>query len=145
MRFNTKRDSSLLIMFLLLSLLLVGITLYEYYYRENQSILGFLFFSFTFLALFFLIILKTTYFVLTDDELICHHLFFRKTIHFSSIRKVEKHKGLYAGLKMSTAGKEALIIHYNKFDEILISPEDDDKFIVAINKRMTQTRSSIQS
>ena len=46
---------------------------------------------------------------------------------------------------MSTAGKEALIIHYNKFDEILISPEDDDKFIVEINKRMTQTRSSIQS
>lgn len=132
-------------MFLLLSLLLVAITLYEYYYRENQSILGFLFFSFSFLVLLFIIILKTTYFVLTDDELICHHLFFRKTIHFSSIRKVEKHKGLYAGLKMSTAGKEALIIHYNKFDDVLISPEDDDRFIVEIKKRIVQARTNIQS
>ena len=50
----------------------------------------------------------------------------------------------YKEMVMQTAPTE-IQVKAPQFDEILISPEDDDKFIVEINKRMTQTRSSIQS
>jgi hypothetical protein len=84
-----------------------------------------------FLALLFYLILKTTYFVLNENYLICKTLFFKKVILYSSIRKIEKQKGIYVGVKFSTAWK-GLIVHYNQFDELLISPEREDDFIVEL-------------
>ena len=72
--------------------------------------------------------------MLEKEELICKSLFFTKTIPYSEIRKVEKQVGFYAGIKFSTAWK-GLIVHYNKYDELLISPEQEDEFIKQIQKR----------
>lgn len=140
MRFKTKRDSSLLLIFLFISSLFGGITVFEFFYKENHNIIGFSIFSLSFIILFYFIIVKTTYFTLTDIELICHQFFFKKTIQISSIRKVEKQNGLFAGLKMSTSRK-ALIVHYNKYDELLISPTDEDRFIEELEKRIRKNAS----
>lgn len=140
MRFKTKRDSSLLLIFLFISSLFGGITVFEFFYKENHNIIGFSIFSLSFIILFYFIIVKTTYFTLSDIELICHQFFFKKTIQISFIRKVEKQNGLFAGLKMSTSRK-ALIVHYNKYDELLISPTDEDRFIEELEKRIRKNAS----
>ena len=36
---------------------------------------------------------------------------------------------------MSTAAK-GLIIHYNSYDELLISPENEDAFIIKLNSKI---------
>lgn len=140
MRFKTKRDSSLLLIFLFISSLFGGITVFEFFYKEIHNIIGFSIFSLSFIILFYFIIVKTTYFTLSDIELICHQFFFKKTIQISFIRKVEKQNGLFAGLKMSTSRK-ALIVHYNKYDELLISPTDEDRFIEELEKRIRKNAS----
>ena len=58
----------------------------------------------------------------------------KKKIPLNSIRKVEKQIGLFAGWKISTAYK-GVIIHYNKYDELLISPDKEQIFISEINHR----------
>jgi hypothetical protein len=60
--------------------------------------------------------------------------YFKKTIPISAIRRFEKSNGFYAGLKMSTAYK-CLIMHYNTYDELLISPENEELFIAEVERR----------
>jgi len=76
-----------------------------------------------------------TKFIITSTDLICVTLFWKKTIPLNSIRKVEKQTGLFGGWKISTAYK-GVIIHYNKYDELLISPDKELIFISEINNRI---------
>jgi hypothetical protein len=66
-------------------------------------------------------------------------LIFTKKIPYSSIRKVEKQQGIYAGIKFSTAWK-GLVVHYNKYDELLISPDNEEIFLEKINEQMEAIR-----
>ena len=76
-----------------------------------------------------------TKFIITSTDLICVTLFWKKIIPLNSFRKVEKQTGLFAGWKISTAYK-GVIIHYNKYDELLISPDREQIFISEINNRI---------
>lgn len=75
---------------------------------------------------------KTTRYTFLEDHLLCQSMGFKKRISFNALRKVEPANGLYAGWKMSTAWK-CLIIHYNKYDELLISPENETLFVQYFN------------
>ena len=63
-------------------------------------------------------------------------LFFKKQIPIQTIRKIERANGLYVGWKMNTSWK-CLIVHYNKYDELLISPEKESEFIREITRLNT--------
>jgi hypothetical protein len=91
------------------------------------------------LASFFISIYKTTYFRLEEDYLFCKSLVFTKEISYSSIRKIERQKGIYAGIKFSTAWK-GIIVHYNKYDELLISPENEELFLGKITERIVSSK-----
>ena len=134
MRFKTKKDSSFVLFFLFAFLLYSGIVIFSIITENDYTVIWPFSGVLLILALLFYSILKTTYFVLEKEELICKSLFFKKTIPYSEIRKVEKQVGIYAGIKFSTAWK-GLIVHYNKYDELLISPEQEDEFIKQIQKR----------
>ena len=54
-------------------------------------------------------------------------------IEISSIQKIVVNETLYVGLKPATA-RNGLIIRYNKFDDIYISPDDNETFITEILK-----------
>ena len=88
------------------------------------------------LGILFYLIVKSTYYTFIDDEtLVCQTMYvFKKTIPVTSIRRFEKATGLYAGIKMSTSWK-CLIMHYNKYDELLISPENEELFIAEVERR----------
>ena len=87
------------------------------------------------IMLFFIGSALTTKFTISSSELICGTFYWKKRIPFTSIRKVEKQIGLFAGWKISTANK-GVIIHYNKYDELLISPDREQIFISEINNRI---------
>ena len=85
--------------------------------------------------LFFFIVRSTHYTFVGNDTLVCQTMyFFKKTIPIQSIRKFEPANGFYAGLKMSTSWK-CLILHYNTYDELLISPENEELFVAEVERR----------
>ena len=53
------------------------------------------------------------------------------SIPLENIREIIKNKTLWVGLKPATARK-GLIIKYNAYDEIYISPQDNEEFIKSI-------------
>jgi len=53
------------------------------------------------------------------------------SIPLENIREIIKNKTLWVGLKPATARK-GLIIKYNTYDEIYISPQDNEEFIKSI-------------
>ena len=81
----------------------------------------------------------TTKFIISDTELICKTFYWKKSIPLNLIRKVEKQTNLFAGWKISTAYK-GVIVHYNKYDELLISPENELGFINELNKRIDKIK-----
>jgi hypothetical protein len=134
MRFETKRDNTFLFIFLFVLVLYSGIASYSIIYENVYSVIWPFSLILISLALLFFLIFKTTYFVFEECQLVCRSLFFKRSISYSDIRKIEKQKGIYAGFKMSTAWK-GLVLHYNKYDELLVSPEREDEFIQEIKNR----------
>jgi hypothetical protein len=78
--------------------------------------------------LFLFSLIPTTYYDIKEDQLLCKTLFFNKKLTIDSIRKIDVGNSLYAGMKMSLALK-GIIIHFNKYDEIYISPENQEEFV----------------
>lgn len=110
--------------------------------NENSSDLVFFQVFFIGLAIFFYILSRTTNYTFKDDFLFCRSLIFHKSLPYSSIRKIEVGIKLYGGLKFSTS-LHGLVIHYNKFDDLFISPENPELFIeklVALNPTITIIR-----
>jgi hypothetical protein len=104
------------------------------------------FFGFYFILIIQIIILFffigsafTTKFIISDTELICKTFYWKKSIPLNLIRKVEKQTNLFAGWKISTAYK-GVIVHYNKYDELLISPENELGFINELNKHIDKIK-----
>ena len=135
MLFRAKKDYTFLIVFLFVLLLYSGISLFTIIYEDDYSVIWVFLIVLTFLALLFISIYKTTYFRLDQHNLFCKSLIFKKEIPYSSIRKVEKQQGIYVGIKFSTAWK-GIIVYYNKYDELLISPENEEIFIAKIHERI---------
>ena len=87
------------------------------------------------IMLFFICSALTTKFTISSSELICETFYWKKRIPFKSIRKVEKQTGLFSGCKISTSYK-GVIVTFNRYDELLISPENELVFISEIYNRI---------
>lgn len=74
-----------------------------------------------------------THYKIKNDQLICKSGFFKKKINLGSIKKIQMGKTMWAGFKMATALK-GLIIYYNTYDDIYISPKNQKKFIAELLK-----------
>ena len=76
----------------------------------------------------------TTRYTFLEDHLLCQSMGLKKRIYYNTFRKETPASGLYAGWKMSTAWK-CIVVHYNKYDELLISPENEAAFIELFEKK----------
>jgi hypothetical protein len=139
MLFKTKKDYTLFFVFLFVFFLYLGISIFSIIYDNDYSVIWVFSIVLILLASFFISIYKTTYFRLEEDYLFCKSLVFTKEISYSSIRKIERQKGIYAGIKFSTAWK-GIIVHYNKYDELLISPENEELFLEKITERIVSSK-----
>lgn len=85
-----------------------------------------------------LFFLKTDY-TFTESALKCRSWIFKKELPYASIRKIERGTSFYAGWKLASAQK-GLVLHYNKFDDLYISPEKEEEFI----KQLTEINPLIE-
>lgn len=122
MRFNSKLDKHFKIIFFILIVIGLGAsTIRNLLFKDVFSItpfiisvvsLGFIYYS-----------SKTTYYIIEGNELICKSLFLKRKIEVSCIRKIEKSNSLGSIYKIASAF-HGFTIHYNKFDDVFISPEN---------------------
>ena len=139
MRFKTKVDwfYKSIILFLL-SVFLVG----EVSIYQNKKTLEAIIFGLIFLLIisFLIAAILTTHFTFESDHLLCKYSFWKHKIPYETIKKIERQQSfLYGGWKMSTAAK-GLIIHYSSYDELLISPENEEEFIIMLNSKIREKK-----
>ncbi len=134
MRFNSKLDKRYKIFNLILFILLFGTNGITYFIFKDlkDTVIEFVFSSVVLWLMYF--INKSTYYIIEGNELICKSLFLKKKIEINSIRKVEKSNSLGSLYKIATAF-HGLSIHYNKFDDVFISPENHPEFCKLLNEQ----------
>lgn len=133
-RFESKKDWIIPFVWGFLSIFysIVGIVIV--YGGGNYSELTFLAVAWALQATFFYLFLKTTFYTIDEEHLVCHSFGFKKRVRVSEIRRIEPKNGFYAGLKINTAWK-GIVVTYGKWDEILISPAQEQQFIEALKTK----------
>ncbi len=138
MRFKSKTDGFLWAAVGFVFLIYLGVGSLIYFPKGDTSGFYGLAMVWLFLAFFLLWILpKTTHYTFLEDHLLCQSMVFKKRIPYASFNKLEPSNGLYAGWKMSTAWN-CLILRYNKYDELLISPKDETAFFKLFEEKKAQ-------
>ncbi len=100
--------------------------------RENPDELLIMLWVFVPLYIFLLSILKTSYTITDTQELLLRMSFFRKRLPVGEITKITRgNYVVFAGWKFALSTK-GMILHYGKYDEVLISPEKEQDFIDAL-------------
>ncbi len=134
MVFKPKKDWFFPVVLLFVGVIYSAVAVYVLIEEEDHSSIYGLGLVFFFLMLLFLVIQKTTsYRIDSENKLICKMLFLKKIISISEIKSIEDSNGLYVGWKMNTSWK-CLVVKYNKYDELLISPAEEFEFIQALLK-----------
>jgi hypothetical protein len=138
MRFRTKTEWFLWAAVGFVFLIYLGVGSLIYFPKGDPSGFYGLAIVWLFLALFLLLILpKTTHYTFLEDHLLCQSMGFKKRIYYNTFNKLAPSNGLYAGWKMSTAWN-CLILRYNKYDELLISPKDEAAFFKLFEQKKAQ-------
>ncbi len=138
MRFQSKTDWFLRAVLGFVFVVYFGVASIIYYTENDIHAYYGLSLVWVILCLFFIWILpKTTHYTFLEDHLLCQSMGFKKRIFYSTFNKLEASNGLYAGWKMSTAWK-CLILRHNKYDELLISPQNQADFIALFEQKKAQ-------
>jgi|TARA_R110000782_G_scaffold270486_1_gene372012 hypothetical protein len=125
MKFSSRKDILFTVLILGVSFLLIGLTFLQLYQGKEWHWANLLVFAVIFLLLW--IYFDTSY-LLTKEHLIYKSGPIRGKINIADIREVEANKTLYVGIKPALARK-GLIIKYNQYDEIYLSPNTNESFI----------------
>lgn len=103
---------------------------------SNTQIFGFnLWLTILLLSIIGIIIwtIKDTYYILTEKELKFKSGFLKGSIKTESIKELEVNKTMWVGIKPATA-QRGIIVKYNKFDQVYISPKDNEEFVKELLK-----------
>jgi len=83
-------------------------------------------------ALFYLLwTIFDTHYVISDNKLHYKSALLKGSIEISSIVEITRNRTMFAGLKPATASK-GIIIRFNKWDDIYMSPANADAFVQAL-------------
>jgi PH (Pleckstrin Homology) domain-containing protein len=129
-QYKSRKDGLFTTIFILIGALLFGIAVFNF----QQNITSYIATIIILLTLSFL----AWIFFGTKYEISSEYLNYKSgpifgKIKIANIKEIEKEKTLWVGLKPATAQK-GLIIKYNKFDEIYITPLTNDSFIEELLK-----------
>ncbi|MFN3639767.1 MAG: PH domain-containing protein [Flavobacterium sp.] len=69
-----------------------------------------------------------TYYGIQDNYLFYRSAFLRGKIDIHKIREIQQNKTLWSGIKPALS-KNGLIIKFNKYDEVYIAPDDNEKMV----------------
>jgi hypothetical protein len=80
-------------------------------------------------------ILLDTKYIINNDIILFNSGPFKGIININKIKKIEHHSGLIVPVTYKPAlNTRGLILYYNSFDEIYISPNEEDNFIEELLK-----------
>lgn len=80
-------------------------------------------------------ILLDTKYILNENKILYNSGPFRGSIAIESIRKIQHHSGIIVPVTFKPAlNTKGLIIHYNNFDDIYISPKLENLFLEELLK-----------
>ncbi len=130
---KSKKDSLFKIIFFAFSILLLTI-LYKILNKNSidiNDILSIIIVSLTLVLIFW--VFYGTYYKINKNTFTYNSGPIRGSIDIQKINIIYKGKTKWVGFKTATA-LNGLIIKYNKFDEIYISPKSNDEFIKALLK-----------
>lgn len=134
--YPSEKSKITLAVFVIAILILLSILVLAFYEAKFLAII------FLLLPLVFLISLWTkTYYKIDDDFLYYRSGPFNGKVAISAIREIVRNKTLWVGFKPALSSK-GLIIKYEKWNEIYISPRHKDKFLSELLKRNRHIRIS---
>ncbi len=71
-----------------------------------------------------------TFYIIRNDELYYESSFIKGTVQISTVHEIVIHtKGLHSCSLKPALAMKGLIIKYNRYDDMFISPENQDEFI----------------
>jgi hypothetical protein len=138
MKFKSKKSIGAIVVFSVMIALITFIGLAPLLLAEQHTPKSIIMDSIIALVLLgiagiFLWMLHGTYYILKDGQLFYASGPMKGSLPVSGIREIVKGKTKWSGIKPALATK-GLIIKYNRYDEIYISPESNDAFIAEILK-----------
>lgn len=132
MKFKSRKDTFFKLFIIIIISLLLTLTFVEIYFtgldRPISIFTTFLMLSFAGLLLWSFF---NTEYELTETQLRYRSGPIHGEIKIEEIKEIIKGKTLWSGLKPATA-KNGLIIKYQKYEEIYISPKTNDSFVTRI-------------
>ena len=76
-----------------------------------------------------------TYYTIKDDQLFYKNAFISGSVPIGLIHEIEKHnKGVVMCSAKASLALTGLIIKYNRWDDLFISPENEEQFIADLQK-----------
>ena len=133
MKFKSRKDPLFIAVFLAM-MTLMGWILYTIVTKENPQQQDYISLAIVIPVTLLLIYANTTtYYTLTPDYLKYKCSFISGKIKTQNIHSIVKNKTLWVGLKPALA-RNGLLIKYDKYEEIYISPNTNDSFITEILK-----------
>ena len=134
MDFSTSKHPFSIALLWLLAAGVVFILLVDKPDAETTAIVIFSTVGSVFAALIVWILLDTRY-KIKDNQMHYYCGPIRGKINIQSIRKIEHLKTCYTySLLKPALGIKGLVIHYNQFDDVYISPKEKEKFVAELLK-----------
>lgn len=130
-KFKSRKDLSFKIFIFGLTLTIVSFSIFEISLNGFQDYTVILYPSACGFIAFLLWIYYGTSYALSKDYLEYRSGPIRGRISILSISKIVANTTMWSGLKPATA-KNGLIIKFNRFNEIYISPETNETFIIEV-------------
>ncbi len=131
MKFSSRKDILFSVIIIGIVLLLLSIALYDIFDGELSSHKFYTFFLVLGVASFLLWMYFGTHYKLSPEGLMYQCGPMRGKIGYDRIREIEKGRTLWVGFRPATARK-GLIVKFDRFNEIYISPKTNDTFIEKI-------------
>lgn len=120
------------IYYIIFPLFIIGIFLMNYFVpSEKGKILTFapLFVILGGLILFGIAFKNTKYYI-NENNLVSQIFFYKHKVKIETIRKIEYNHTIFVGTTTKLGwDTKGLIVHFNKFDDYFISPENKEQFI----------------
>lgn len=127
--YKSKKSKRLNLIFILTSAIIIGATIPAIMREVNSGFYIVIGINLLSLLLLVFIALKTEY-KIKDNQLYWQSGPFQGKIDIKTIRKIQHHEGIFVPTFLKPALSQiGLIITYNKFDDIYISPENEVDFI----------------
>ena len=127
--YKSSRSKRLNAVFILTIILLIAVTITALFREINNGFYVAIVINFLTLLLLIHIALKTEY-KINDSFMYWKSGPFKGKIDIKTIKKIEYHKGIFVPTTWKPAlSSVGLIITYNAFDDIYISPKEEELFV----------------